>query len=141
MAPENGCDWQESLRAHTLLASCSLIECISTMNLRDGWCRWYRKYAPEDAVLEGLEKSAREAKKGLWVDLQPVPPWEWRKRSRRAARDGPAPSLTPAQQSTNYARMRRWSMCAGSSMDMVNRFSLIRSFGLTRITSTMIQGV
>jgi len=29
-------------------------------------------------VLEGLEKEAREGKKGLWVDLAPVPPWEWR---------------------------------------------------------------
>jgi hypothetical protein len=47
-----------------------------------GWCWWYRKYAPGDTVLEGLEAEAREAKKGLWADPQPVPPWEWRKRSR-----------------------------------------------------------
>jgi hypothetical protein len=31
--------------------------------LLDHW--WYRKYAPGDTVLEGLEKDAREAKKGL----------------------------------------------------------------------------
>jgi endonuclease YncB( thermonuclease family) len=43
-----------------------------------GW--WYRKYASGDTVLEGLEKEARRAKKGLWADPQPVPPWEWRKR-------------------------------------------------------------
>jgi endonuclease YncB( thermonuclease family) len=47
--------------------------------VKDGWCWWYRKYAPEDTVLEGLEQEAREAKKGLWADPQPVPPWEWRK--------------------------------------------------------------
>jgi len=47
-----------------------------------GWCWWYRKYAPGDTVLEGLEKDVREAKKGLWVDPQPVPPWEWRKLGR-----------------------------------------------------------
>ena len=50
--------------------------------VKDGWCWWYRKYAPGDTVLEGLEKEAREAKKGLWADPQPIPPWEWRKRSR-----------------------------------------------------------
>ncbi|MCM3901633.1 MAG: thermonuclease family protein [Pyrinomonadaceae bacterium] len=50
--------------------------------VQDGWCWWYRKYAPGDTVLEGLEKSAREGRKGLWADPQPVPPWEWRKRTR-----------------------------------------------------------
>ena len=48
--------------------------------VKEGWCWWYRKYAPGDTILEGLEKSAREAKKGLWADPHPVPPWEWRKR-------------------------------------------------------------
>jgi micrococcal nuclease len=48
--------------------------------VEDGWCWWYRKYAPGDTVLEGLEKEARAGKKGLWADPQPVPPWEWRKR-------------------------------------------------------------
>ena len=42
--------------------------------VKDSWGWWYRKYAPENSVLEGLEKAAREAKKGLWADPQPVPP-------------------------------------------------------------------
>jgi len=46
--------------------------------VKDGWCWWYRRYAPGDIVLEGLEREAREAKKGLWADSRPVPPWEWR---------------------------------------------------------------
>jgi endonuclease YncB( thermonuclease family) len=45
--------------------------------VKDGW--WFRKYAPGDTVLEGLETEAREAKKGLWADPQPIPPWEWRR--------------------------------------------------------------
>ena len=43
--------------------------------VKDGWWWWYRKYAPGDTV---LEREAREAKKGLWADPHPVPPWEWR---------------------------------------------------------------
>jgi endonuclease YncB( thermonuclease family) len=50
--------------------------------VKDGWCWWYRKYAPGDRKLEKLEKDARDTKKGLWVDPHSVPPWEWRKRSR-----------------------------------------------------------
>ena len=46
---------------------------VNHMLVENGWCWWYRKYAPGDAVLEELEKSAREAQKGLWVDPQPVP--------------------------------------------------------------------
>jgi micrococcal nuclease len=42
-----------------------------------------RSTAPGDAVLEELEKAAREASKGLWAEPQPVPPWEWRKRKER----------------------------------------------------------
>ena len=33
-------------------------------------------------TLEQSEAEAREARKGLWVDPQPVPPWEWRSVSR-----------------------------------------------------------
>jgi endonuclease YncB( thermonuclease family) len=31
--------------------------------VKDGWCWWYRTYAPG------------EAKRGLWADRQPMPPW------------------------------------------------------------------
>ena len=53
---------------------------VNRVLARDGWCWWYRKYAPGNTVLEGLENAARETRKGLWVDSHPVPPWEWRKR-------------------------------------------------------------
>jgi micrococcal nuclease len=44
--------------------------------VKDGWCWWYRKYAPGNRELEKLEKQAREAKRGLWVAPVQVPPWE-----------------------------------------------------------------
>jgi hypothetical protein len=38
-----------------------------------------RKYAAGDTVPDVLEKEAREGRKGLRADPQPVPPWEgWR---------------------------------------------------------------
>ena len=40
---------------------------------------WYRRYAPNDHVREKLENEARNAKRGLWVDPIPVPPWEYRR--------------------------------------------------------------
>jgi endonuclease YncB( thermonuclease family) len=51
--------------------------------VKQGWCWWYRKYSPGDTVLEGLENEAREARKGMWADPQPVLPWEWRGTSQR----------------------------------------------------------
>jgi len=33
--------------------------------VKQGWCWWYRKYALGETVPEGLEKDAKEAKKGL----------------------------------------------------------------------------
>jgi len=51
--------------------------------VKDCWCWWYRKNALGNTVLEGLENEVREAKKSLWADPQPVPPWEWRKRKSR----------------------------------------------------------
>jgi endonuclease YncB( thermonuclease family) len=50
--------------------------------VKQGCWWWYRKNASGDTVLEGLEQEARETKKGFGAAPHPVPPWEWRKRSR-----------------------------------------------------------
>lgn len=42
----------------------------------------YRKYAKGHGHLFPIEDEARQAKRGLWVDPDPVPPWEWRKAMR-----------------------------------------------------------
>lgn len=52
---------------------------VNHLLVKDGWCWWYRKYAPDDAVLEMLETEARQTKRGLWIDPNPVPPWVYRK--------------------------------------------------------------
>jgi endonuclease YncB( thermonuclease family) len=55
--------------------------------VQDGWCWWYRKYAPSNSELEKLEKNAREGNKGLWVDPAPIPPWVYRKARRGQSLD------------------------------------------------------
>lgn len=42
----------------------------------------YRKYLHDQSLLN-LENEARTAKRGLWIDKDPVPPWEHRKLKRR----------------------------------------------------------
>lgn len=55
--------------------------------VKQGWCWWFRRYAPGDSVLEGLEQEAREAKRGLWADANPVPPWDWRQHRAKVPPD------------------------------------------------------
>ena len=50
--------------------------------VRQGLAWWYRQYAPHDQILAGLEAEARAAKRGLWSERNPVPPWEWRGRPK-----------------------------------------------------------
>lgn len=55
--------------------------------VRAGLAWWYRQYAPKDKTLEHLEAEARKAKAGLWIDADPVPPWEYRKEGRKKNED------------------------------------------------------
>jgi micrococcal nuclease len=50
--------------------------------VRAGLAWWYRQFAKRDTVLPVLEEEARAAKRGLWADPSPTPPWEWRKTAR-----------------------------------------------------------
>ena len=46
--------------------------------VRAGLAWWYRRYS-HDPELARLEAEARAARRGLWADPHPVPPWEWRR--------------------------------------------------------------
>ena len=52
-----------------------------------GLAWWYRKYAPNNRTLKALEAGAREAKRGLWADKNPIPPWEWRRGKRSQTKE------------------------------------------------------
>jgi micrococcal nuclease len=64
--------------------------------VKAGFAWWFRRYAPDDEELKRLEAEAREAKRGLSADPEPVPPWEWRailrqQQEPRAAIEATAP--------------------------------------------------
>ncbi len=44
----------------------------------------YRAYLIDKSLLS-VEEEARAAKRGLWADAEPVPPWEWRASQRSAS--------------------------------------------------------
>jgi endonuclease YncB( thermonuclease family) len=54
------------------------------VNLRmvdDGYAWHFKRYSTERALARA-ERRARRARRGLWVDPDPVPPWEWRRSER-----------------------------------------------------------
>ncbi len=68
--------------------------------VRAGFAWWFRRYSTDES-LGALEAEARAAKRGLWADLHPVPPWEYRQAQAPRRTDGPgsvqpAPSVQPA---------------------------------------------
>jgi micrococcal nuclease len=42
-----------------------------------GMAWWFRRYS-NDSTLEQLEEEAKAAKRGLWADCNPIPPWDFR---------------------------------------------------------------
>ncbi len=53
--------------------------------VKAGLAWWYQKYS-DDVVLAALELDAQLARRGLWIDPRPIPPWEYRhpKKNNRA---------------------------------------------------------
>lgn len=61
-------------RIHLLAPERSLQQELLTAGL--AW--WYRQYSPRDTRLAALEEQARKARRGLWAEASPTPPWQWR---------------------------------------------------------------
>lgn len=56
--------------------------------IKAGMAWHYKKYQNEQpetdrAVYADAEQKARIAKRGLWQDVEPTPPWDWRKQQKR----------------------------------------------------------
>lgn len=72
--------------------SCTATRCPKTVDaglqqIEAGMAWWYRKYAREQgpgeaADYDRAEARARASRIGLWVEANPVPPWDWRRMPR-----------------------------------------------------------
>lgn len=54
--------------------------------MRAGLAWWYCRHS-SDEELKRLEEEARDAKRGLWKDPVPIPPWVYRKLQRKQVPD------------------------------------------------------
>lgn len=55
---------------------------VNHMLIKEGLAWHYKQYS-DDEQLAGLEHTARLQRKGLWLDREPIAPWEWRKQRRK----------------------------------------------------------
>jgi micrococcal nuclease len=60
---------------------------INLEMVRDGMAWHYKQYS-KSKELSDAEDEARKSQKGLWVDKDPVPPWEYRKAEREKRKKG-----------------------------------------------------
>ncbi len=58
---------------------------INLEMVQDGMAWHYKQYSKSKELAEA-EDLARKEKKGLWVDKEPVPPWEFRKTEREKSK-------------------------------------------------------
>ena len=68
---------------HRLLARLALDDVdVSAEMVRRGYAWVYRKYCDDEDLLV-LEAEAMAARRGLWTDPSPVPPWQFRRTTKR----------------------------------------------------------
>jgi endonuclease YncB( thermonuclease family) len=52
---------------------------VNVEMVRRGYAWWYRDYAKKDVELATAEADAKNNKRGLWADKNPIPPWQFRR--------------------------------------------------------------
>jgi hypothetical protein len=55
---------------------------INAKMIEDVWAWHYKEYNKDKRLAE-IEKEAKAAKRGLWEDTNPIPPWEFRARQKK----------------------------------------------------------
>jgi endonuclease YncB( thermonuclease family) len=60
----------------------SRIQWLNTALVEEGWAWWYKSYYPQLTELGQMQERARAARRGLWADPNPIPPWQFRQDHR-----------------------------------------------------------
>lgn len=55
---------------------------INLAMVQQGHAWWYQHFARHERPLEAAQRSASDARRGLWAGSEPVPPWDWRRQQR-----------------------------------------------------------
>ncbi len=74
-------------------------KCLNEELLRAGLA-WHYVHYDKSKQLAGLEAAARAARRGLWADASPTPPWDHR-HAKRPRHGAPTPTPTPTPPPTS----------------------------------------
>ena len=66
---------------------------LGAMLIEDGLAWHYEQYAPNATEYARLERQARNANRGLWSQVNPISPWDWRAGVRQQNSPEPASGL------------------------------------------------
>jgi endonuclease YncB( thermonuclease family) len=55
---------------------------LNEVLLEEGLAWWYERYYPHMPELGKKQQKAKDARRGLWADPNPVPPWDYRRGNR-----------------------------------------------------------
>jgi endonuclease YncB( thermonuclease family) len=72
-------------------STCQRTSDAGLAQLEAGLAWWYREYRKEQTLedqgyYEYAEFDAKAQRRGLWVDANPLPPWEWRRKTQVISR-------------------------------------------------------
>lgn len=57
-------------------------KCLNTELVKVGLAWWYEKYDPGNIMLSKLQQQAKDRRLGLWIQPQPIRPWEFRRQKK-----------------------------------------------------------
>ena len=93
----------------------------------EGYAWHYRRFS-KDPQLNEAEKEAREAKRGLWADANPIPPWDFRKASKNYESPDPARELVYVTPKGKAYHIKDCNRLKGNPLEMTLEKAIQRNY-------------